>query len=91
MKKSKVKVGGVYTVKVTNKIVQVRIDAESRYGGFDATNLATGKKVRIKSLAKLRTAVGADAVATRAKKSEGGKKGQGNAPSPTGANVGPHE
>jgi hypothetical protein len=25
-----------YTAKVTNKVVQVRIDAESRYGGWDA-------------------------------------------------------
>ena len=49
MKKNEVKIGGVYTAKVTNKIVQVRIDAESRYGGWDATNLATNKKVRIKS------------------------------------------
>ena len=37
MKKNEVKIGGVYTAKVTNKIVQVRIDAESRYGGWDAT------------------------------------------------------
>ena len=51
MKKNEVKIGGVYTAKVTNKVVQVRIDAESRHGGWDATNLATGKKVRIKSAA----------------------------------------
>jgi len=49
MKTSDVKIGGVYTAKVTNKLVSVRIDAESRHGGWDATNLATGKKVRIKS------------------------------------------
>jgi hypothetical protein len=54
MKKSEVKIGGVYTAKVTNKIVQVRIEAESRYGGWDATNLETGKKVRIQSAARLR-------------------------------------
>ena len=74
MKKNEVKVGGVYTAKVTNKIVQVRINAESRYGGWDALNLCTGKKVRIRSAAKLRAAVGADVVATGAKKGEGGKK-----------------
>jgi len=74
MKKSGVKISGVYTAKVTNKLVQVRIDAESRYGGWDATNLATGKKVRIKSPARLRTAVGGDGAATGAKKAKGGKK-----------------
>ena len=54
MKKSEVKIGRVYTAKVTNKLVQVRIDAESRYGGWEATNLTTGKKVRIKSAQRLR-------------------------------------
>ena len=54
MKKSDVKIGGVYTAKVTNKLVQVRIDAENRNGGWDATNLTTNKKVRIKSAQRLR-------------------------------------
>jgi hypothetical protein len=58
MKKSEVKIGGVYTAKVTNKLVQVRIDAESRYGGWEATNLTTGKKVRIKSPTRLRGEAG---------------------------------
>jgi hypothetical protein len=62
MQKSDVKLGGVYTAKVTNKIVPVRIDAESRYGGWDGTNLSTGKKVRIKSPTKLRAEVEAVAV-----------------------------
>ena len=59
MKKSEVKIGSVYTAKVSDKVVEVRIDAESRHGGWDATNLATGKKVRIKSAQRLRAAVGA--------------------------------
>ena len=59
MKKNEVKIGSVYTAKVTNKVVQVRIDAESHYGGWDATNLTTGKKVRIKSVQRLRGKVGA--------------------------------
>lgn len=54
MKKSDVKVGAVYTAKVSDKIAEVRIDAESRHGGWEATNLATGKKVRIKSAQRLR-------------------------------------
>jgi uncharacterized Zn finger protein (UPF0148 family) len=74
MKKSEVKLAGVYMAKVTNKLVQVRIDAESRYGGWDGTNLASGKKVRIKSPTRLRAAVGGDGAATGAKKPKGGKK-----------------
>ena len=74
MTKSEVKLGGVYTAKVTNRVVQVRIDAESRYGGWDATNLATNKKVRIKSAQKLRAAVGDDGAKTDAKKAKGVKK-----------------
>ena len=79
MKKNEVKIGGVYTAKVTNKVVQVRIDAESRHGGWDATNLATGKKVRIKSPPALRAAVGGDGAATGAKKAKGGKKAKAQA------------
>ena len=59
MQKSEVKIGGTYVAKVTNKIVHVRIDAVSRYGGWDATNLETHKKVRIKSAQRLRGDVGA--------------------------------
>jgi hypothetical protein len=94
MKKNEVAIGGVYTAKVTNKLVQVRIDAESRYGGWDGTNLATGKKVRIKSPAKLRAAVGGDGAATDAKKAKGGKKAKtqpeaqpAQTPAPTGEDV----
>jgi hypothetical protein len=54
MKKNEVKVGAVYNAKVSDKLVQVRIDGESRHGGWDATNLATNKKVRIKSPQRLR-------------------------------------
>jgi hypothetical protein len=49
MKKADVKIGGEYFATVTNKKVTVRIDAENRSGGWDATNLSTGKKVRIKT------------------------------------------
>lgn len=54
MKKDEVYVGGTYLAKVTDKVVPVRLDAENRHGGWDATNLATGKKVRIKSAQRLR-------------------------------------
>jgi hypothetical protein len=75
MKKNEVKIGGVYTAKVTNKVVEVRIDAVSRYGGWDGTNLATGKKVRIKSPTKLRADVG-DALPAKAKKSKATQEGE---------------
>ena len=54
MKKNEVQVGGVYTAKVSDKLVEVRIDGENRHGGWNATNLATGKKIHIKSPARLR-------------------------------------
>ena len=83
MKKNEVKIGGVYTAKVTNRLVQIRIDAESRYGGWEATNLSTKKKVRIKSPAKLRLAVSGHASATAANKNKGEKKAKAEtAPKP---------
>ena len=54
MKKNEIKIGSTYTAKITNRVVPVRIDATNPHGGWDATNLATKKKVRIKSAAKLR-------------------------------------
>jgi hypothetical protein len=54
MKKAEVKLGGRYTAKVSDKLTTVRIDAENPRGGWDATNEATGKKVRIKSAQRLR-------------------------------------
>jgi len=57
MKKADVKVGERYSAKVSDKVVVVRIDAENPHGGWDATNEATGKKVRVKSAQRLRGAV----------------------------------
>jgi hypothetical protein len=91
VKKSEVKIGRTYTAKVTNKVVQVRIDAESRYGGWDATNLATGKKVRIQSAQRLRAAVGGDGAPTGGKKGKGGRKAKapaGAQPAQTSASKG---
>jgi hypothetical protein len=69
MKKNEVKVGGTYLAKVSDKVVPVRIDGENPHGGWDATNEATGKKVRIKSAQRLRGEAGRKAahVAARAK------------------------
>ncbi|MCC6239690.1 MAG: winged helix-turn-helix domain-containing protein [Phycisphaerales bacterium] len=54
MKNSEITLGGTYLAKITDKVVPVRIDATNPHGGWDATNLATGKKVRIKSAQRLR-------------------------------------
>jgi hypothetical protein len=54
MKKHEIEIGGVYVAKVSGRIAEVRIDRESPYGGWDATNLATGRAIRIRSAARLR-------------------------------------
>ncbi|GIV04150.1 MAG: hypothetical protein KatS3mg015_2980 [Fimbriimonadales bacterium] len=54
MKKDEIKIGSTYLAKVSDKVVPVRIDAENPHGGWDATNLRTDKKVRIKSAQRLR-------------------------------------
>lgn len=56
-RKAEVQLGQVWTAKVSNQIVKVRLDAVSRFGGWDAVNLKTGRSVRIKSAAKLRRLV----------------------------------
>jgi len=58
MKKNEVKIGTTYTAKVSGAIAKVRIDAENRNGGWDATNLDTKKKVRIKRAQRLRAEAG---------------------------------
>jgi len=63
MKKKDVKIGSEYLCKVSGKMATVRITAESRYGGWDAVNLATKRTVRIRSAQRLRcTASAAKAV-----------------------------
>lgn len=54
MKKDQIKLGASYSAKVSDKLVTVRIDGENSHGGWDATNLTTNKKVRIKSAQRLR-------------------------------------
>jgi len=54
MKKASVKVGQVYSCKVSGSVVPVRIDRENPRGGWDATNLKTQKPVRVKSAQRLR-------------------------------------
>ncbi len=87
MKKADVKVGATYRAKVSSNVVEVRIDAESPHGGWDGTNLATGKKIRIKAAQRLRPNVGATA-APGAKDAAAGTTVAPEAKDATRANVG---
>jgi hypothetical protein len=65
MKKDEVKIGQSYEAKVSNRVVTVRIDSANSHGGWNATNTATGKRIRIKSAQRLRRAAGAEASTSR--------------------------
>ena len=82
MNKSDVKIGGVYEAKVSDKLTKVRIDGENRRGGWNVTNLATNKKVRIKSARRLQAAVtsATKAQAKEATKAAGAKDEKIEAP-----------
>ncbi|MBK9126296.1 MAG: hypothetical protein IPM13_00640 [Phycisphaerales bacterium] len=53
MKKDQIKIGQCYQAKVSNRVVSVRIDSTNTHGGWNATNTATGKRIRIKSAQRL--------------------------------------
>ena len=57
MKKNEIKIGECYEAKVSDRVVSVRIDSVNSHGGWNATNTATGKRIRIKSAQRLRRAV----------------------------------
>lgn len=57
IKKADVKIGSYYAAKVSGKIAKVRIHGISQYGGWDATNVVTGRDVRIKGAARLRSEI----------------------------------
>lgn len=54
MKKTEVEIGAVYVMKVSNKLVPVRIDRVSSFQGWTGTNLRTDREVQIRSARKLR-------------------------------------
>jgi len=60
MKKAQVQIGWIYVAKVSGKLRHVRIDAESRFGGWDATNVSTHRTIRIRSAQRLRHELCAD-------------------------------
>lgn len=53
MIKRDVDLGGVYLAKVSNKTVKVRIARTSPNGGWFATNMETGREVRVRTAARL--------------------------------------
>lgn len=60
MKKDQVLIGRTYQAKVSGQLARVRIDAESLHGGWNATNVITGRRVRIKSAQRLRREVASE-------------------------------
>ena len=58
MKKNEVKVGNVYVAKVSDRLTEVRIDSTNTHGGWNATNVATGKRIHVKSAQRLRGPAG---------------------------------
>lgn len=57
MTKNQIQLGQVYLAKVSGRVVPVQIDAVSRYGGWAATNIITGRAVRIGTAGRLRSHV----------------------------------
>ena len=53
MTKSQVKIGRYYAAKVGGKLTIVKIKAQSSHGGWEARNIFTNRRVRIKSAVRL--------------------------------------
>jgi len=52
MNENQIKIDRVYTAKVKNREVSLRIDEKHSDGGWITTSLASGKRVRIKTAAR---------------------------------------
>ena len=57
MQKQNVHIGTTYIVKVSGTLAKVRLTREHPRGGWYGTNLATGREIRIRSAARLRSEV----------------------------------
>ena len=55
MQKQNVKIGTTYIVKVSSTLAKVRLTREHDCGGWYGTNLATGREIRIRTAARLRS------------------------------------
>lgn len=63
MKKSEVEVGKTYVMKVSGRLVPVRITNSCQFGGWYGLNTVTLREVRIRTAGKLRREFSAPAVA----------------------------
>ena len=57
MQKQNVRIGTTYIVKVSGTLAKVRLTREHPRGGWYGTNLATGREIRIRTAARLRSEV----------------------------------
>ena len=55
MQKHNVKVGTTYIVRVSGTLARVHLTREHPRGGWYGTNLATGREIRIRTAARLRS------------------------------------
>ena len=55
MQKKNVQIGTTYIVKVSGTLAKVRLTREHDRGGWYGTNLATGREIRIRTAARLRS------------------------------------
>ncbi len=53
MKKNEVQIGKTYVAKVSGKVTVVRLERESPFGGWDGTNIRTGRRVHVKTAGRL--------------------------------------
>ncbi len=58
MQKQNVHLGTTYIVKVSGALARVRLTREHPRGGWYGTNLATGREIRVRTAARLRSEVG---------------------------------
>jgi hypothetical protein len=64
MKKVDVEIDGQYIAKVSGELATVKIIGESVHGGWVATNVKTGRRIRIRSAQRLRAPAGGKYVIT---------------------------
>ena len=55
MQRHNVQIGTTYIVKVSGTLAKVRLTREHDRGGWYGTNLATGREIRIRTAARLRS------------------------------------
>jgi len=54
MRNADIRIGHTYAAKVSGRVVPVRVITESPYGGWEAINLTTHRRIRVKSCQRFR-------------------------------------